>query len=115
MNDDDRLDLSPLAPDADGAAWDALLARTLSRVDAALGRRGQQDPLTLIAGWTRSIVMSAGLMVLILIPVEFALEERESVIAQAERLAQLSAHVVRSERGASGEEVFRALDPQAAQ
>src|SRR5690606_37235673 len=109
-----RLDLSPLAP-ADGAAWDAVVTHTLARVDAALARRTQQGPLTLIAGWTRAITTMAGILLLILIPVELALEKRESIVEQAERLAQLSARAVRTDRGPTGAELFQALEAPAPQ
>ena len=106
--DDRPLDLSALDPARDPARWRAVLDATLTRVDGALARR-RLDALTLIAGWRRPVLAAAAAALLLLVPVEVALERRET------RVETLSGLVAASEawaqgRAPTGAELLRAMD-----
>lgn len=85
MNDD-PIDFSALAP---GARWDAGVRRTMRRVEAVLVER--DDPFALIARWRRPLLAAAAAVVLLLVPVEWVLERRETGAEQVESLVQLTA------------------------
>ena len=109
MNEDDRLDLSPLDPMRDPARWRAVVDSTMSRVDAVLGQRAAQDPLTLIAHWTRPLLLATAATLAVLVPVELALEAREREAEQVERLVALSSAIDEGEQPPSSAEFLRAL------
>lgn len=108
MNPEDRVDLSPLDPMQDTDHWGEVVEGTLKRVNVLLANR-QADPLTLIAGWSRTLTLAAAIAVLLLIPVELMLERRESKVEQIELLAQLAVASVRGERPPTGAELSRVL------
>jgi hypothetical protein len=103
-NDQDRVDLSALEP----RGWPAVLDATLRRLDATLTSR-RKDPLTLIASWSRSLTIGAGVMVAVLIPVELALEVREGQAEPVQRLVTLSTRAALGAQSPTGEELSRAL------
>ena len=91
MPGDERLDLSALDPEREPARWRALLAGTLARIDAALEERARRDdPLQLIAGWRRPLLATAAALVVMLIPMEFAVKLRKRQAERVERLVALS-------------------------
>ena len=108
MMDDDRLDLSALAPDPE--RWPAVMAETLRRVDATLteGVRAD-DPLLVIAAWRRRLLFAAAASLAILVPVEIMLERREARHAPVERLVAASG----LQGGATGADFLRALGREA--
>ena len=106
MTEEERLDLSLLDP-RDPEHWQRVMADTLGRVDAVLSRR-VQDPFTAIAGWKRPLLIAAGFALALLIPVEFALEARESEAERVERLVSMSADRGDAEPP-SGADFLRAL------
>jgi hypothetical protein len=108
MDELKRLDLSALDPAGEPERWRALVDATLQRVDVVLASR-RRDPLTLIASWSRSLIVAAGMMVLLLIPVEIALERREASAEQVRTLVRLSTSAALGEQQPSGEELSRAL------
>jgi hypothetical protein len=108
MNEHDRLDLSPLDPLRDPAHWRSVVDATLVRVDAVLARR-PQDPLSLIASWTRPLLVATLVALAVLVPVELALEMREARAGQVERLVELSADWRHGEPPPSGSDFLRAL------
>jgi hypothetical protein len=111
--DNDRLDLSALAARADAEHWDRVLAATRLRVDAAVTRRAH-DPLATIAGWTRPLLVAAGTALLVLLPVEIALEAREARTEQVQRLVALSADVLHAGAAPSATDFLGALAPKSA-
>ena len=108
MTDHDRLDLSALDPARDPEHWERVMAATLIRVDAVLSRR-IDDPLTAIAVWKRPLLVAAGVALALLIPIELALELRESRAEQVERLVSLSSRWEDGRTPPSGAEFLRAL------
>ena len=108
MTEHDRLDLSALDPMRDPEQWERMMAATLVRVDAVLTRR-MEDPITAIAAWRRPLLLAAAAMLALLIPVELALEARESRAEQVERLVSLSTDWDHSGGPPSGAEFLRAL------
>lgn len=106
MTEPGRIDLSPLEPDP--TRWRALVDSTLTRVESAMRQR-RVDPLTLIASWTRPLLIGASAMVLILIPVELTLEVRERKEERVDRLVALSARIDRLADAPSGADFRRAL------
>jgi hypothetical protein len=115
MNEHDPIDLSPLDPMRDPARWDAVVARTMARVDAALAERERrQDPLAMIAAWRRPVLLAASVTLAMLIPVEVLLELRETRMEQVERLVAISTALDEVERAPSASDFLRALGTGAA-
>ena len=108
MIDPDRLDLSVLDPMSEPGRWGAIVNETAARVERVLARRAT-DPLTLIAGWMRTVTTAGALVIGLLIPVELVLERREAGREQVERLAQLSTETVRAGAQMTGADLARAL------
>jgi hypothetical protein len=110
LMDDRRLDLSALGPEP--GEWERVLAATMARVDRALSESGElrDDPFDTIAGWSRPLLLAAAAALAIIIPVEIALEVRESNAAAARRLAQESASWVAAARSPTASEILRAID-----
>lgn len=109
MHDDVRLDLSPLDPDP--GRWRGVTGATLARVDAALAERARRhDPLAAIAGWRRPLLAAAAAAVLLLVPVELALEAREDRAGPVRGLVTLSTEWARGARQPTGADLLRALD-----
>jgi hypothetical protein len=109
MMDDDRpLDLSALDPARDPARWRAVFDATLARVDDALLQR-RQDPLALIAGWRRPLLAAAAAAILFLVPVEVALERRETRIEAIRGLVSTSTAWAAEGRTPTGAELMRAI------
>lgn len=111
--DERRLDLSALDPARDPARWRAVFDATLSRVDDVL-LHSRQDPLTLIAGWQRPLLALAAAAVLMLVPVEVALERRETRVETVRGLVAVSTEWAREGRAPTGAELMRAMDTGAA-
>jgi len=108
MNPEDPVDLSPLDPLQDPDHWREVVERTHARVDLLLANR-QTDPLTLIAGWSRTLTLVAAIAILALIPVELLLEKREARLEQIELLSQLAVASVRGESAPTGAELSRVI------
>ena len=104
MNEQDPVDLSPLEPER----WDAVVEDTLRRVDAVLAAR-PQDPLTLIASWSRALTIGAAVVVALLAPVELALERREARAEQVDSLVRLTTRATLGAQPPTGAELSRAL------
>lgn len=111
MNEHERFDLSALSTEQDPDHWHAFVGATLMRVDAALTRRAE-DPLSLIASWTRPLLIAAAVAVMLLVPVEIVLETREARAEQVQRLVALSTEWGRSEAPPSGTDFLQALAEQ---
>lgn len=107
MSDPDRVDLSALGTAHDPARWRAVVDATLLRVDAVLARRSE-DPLSLIASWTRPLLAAAAVLLALLLPLQFTLEARESRAERVDRLVTLSTGWVDGEPP-SGTEFLRVL------
>lgn len=108
MNEHEPLDLSTLGTDRDPAHWRAVVEATMARVDEVLSRR-PQDPLTLIAAWSRPLVITAAVVMAILVPLELALETQEARGEQVRRLVELSTTWDGGPPPPSGAEFLRAL------
>jgi hypothetical protein len=108
MNDDDSFDFSALDPMRDPERWQRVVAATRIRVEAALDRR-PSDPLSAIAAWKRQLLIAAGIALVLIVPVEVALELREPEAEQVQRLVSLSIAGGRAEQPPSGAEFLRAL------
>ena len=108
MNRYDPLDLSALGTDRDPARWRAVVEATMTRVDAVLARH-PQDPLTLIAGWTRPLLIATAVALALLVPFELALELREARAEQVQRLVMLSTGWDGAEPPPTGADFLRAL------
>src|SRR5687767_8066277 len=93
MKQEDPLDLSALDPMREPEHWRAFVDTTLARVDSILATR-PRDPLTLIASWSRLLVVSATFVVGVLVPVELVLERQETSREQIQQLVQFSARSV---------------------
>lgn len=111
MSEPDKVDLSVLSPTMEPEHWDRVMAATLIRVDAVLARRAEVFLVT-IAGWTRPLLIAAAALLMLLVPVEVALEKRESGVEQIERLVALSVEWDRGESPPSGAEFVRALSAE---
>ena len=107
--DEERLDLSALSPDP--VKWESIIDTTMARVDESL----RDDPLATIAAWGRPLLLAAAAARAIIIPVEIALELRESRIDSARRLAEESATWVAADRSPSGSEILRTIASGVAQ
>jgi hypothetical protein len=113
MTEEQRLDLSSLDPRVDAARWSTFVQGTAERVQVVLARRSV-DPLTLIAGWMRSVTTTVAVLVALLVPVELMLERSETGREQVDRLVQLSAESIRDGGALSATELARAVDGGAA-
>jgi hypothetical protein len=111
--DERRVDLSALDPARDPARWRGVVDATLARVDDVLLHR-RQDPLALIAGWRRPLLAAAATALLLLVPVEIALERRETRANTVRGLVAASAAWVHEGRAPTGAELLRAMDTGAA-
>lgn len=107
--DERRLNLSALDPARDPARWRAVLDGTLARVDDVLLHR-REDALSLIAGWRRPVLAAAAAAVLMLVPVEVALERRETRVETVRGLVAVSTAWAREGRAPTGAELLRAMD-----
>ncbi len=107
--DERRLDLSALDPARHPDRWRALAAATLARVDEALLHR-RQDPLALIAGWRRPLLAAAAAALLVLAPVELALERRETRMKTVRGLVAVSTAWASEGLAPTGAELLRAMD-----
>lgn len=107
--DERRLDLSALDPARDRARWRATLDATLARVDDVLLHR-RQDPLALIAGWRRPLLAAAAAALLVLLPVELALERREARREAVRGLVSTSTAWASEGRAPSGAELLHAMN-----
>lgn len=93
MNDDTRLDLTPLDPLDDPLRWEGFVAGTLQRVDAVLAEReGPESPMLVIASWRRRLLLAAAAALALLVPAEIVLELREARHERVERLVAVSTH-----------------------
>lgn len=109
-HDDEPLDLSALDPEREPDRWRALVAGTLARLDEALEERARSDdPLHLIAAWRKPLLAAAAGFILVLIPVEMALERREPWSHRVERLVALSHWSSEAQRVPTGADFRRAL------
>lgn len=112
MNDDDRIDLSALGPGRDGGRWDEAVQRTLLRVEAALlARAPSDDPFAWIARWRRPVLAAVAAVVVVVLPVEWALERREPGAERVSHLVRLSGEAVRGGEMPSGAELLGAVSP----
>ncbi len=108
MDDRERLDLSALAPDPE--RWRAATAGTLARVDAALRERPRpRDPLVAIAAWRRPVLAAAACAVLLLVPLELAMEAREDRPRPVRELVTLSTEWARGAGQPTGADLLRAV------
>ena len=108
MDEPRPVDLSPLDPCHHPERWQRVVDATMQRVDRVLAAR-QRDPLTLIASWSRSLTVAAGLLLAVLVPVELALELREENAERVEILVRLSTEAALGEQAPTGEELSRLL------
>ena len=108
-DDDERMDLRALDPARDPARWRGVMDATLSRVDGVLALRARQDPLTLIAGWTRPLLAMAAAALAVLVPVEVALERREARDEPVRGLVRASTEWAHRGEAPTGEELLRAI------
>lgn len=107
--DDERLDLSALDPTSNAVHWQSVLSVTLERIDAVLQERERQnDPLVLIAGWMKPLLVAAAVALAILIPVKIALQDEDGQANQVEQLVSLSTAWADGE-SPSGADLIRAL------
>ncbi|HEU4556582.1 MAG TPA: hypothetical protein VFS20_01990 [Longimicrobium sp.] len=111
--DERRLDLSALDPARDPARWRAMVGATLARMDDVLVHR-RQDALSLIAGWRRPLLAAAAAVLLVLLPVEFALERREARVKTVRGLVAASTAWAQEGRAPTGAELLRAMSTGAA-
>ena len=107
--DERPVDLSALDPARDPARWRTVVGATLSRVDGVLLDR-RQDPLALIAGWRRPVLAAAAGILLLLVPVELALERRETRVKTVRGLVAVSTAWTLEGRAPTGAELLRAMD-----
>ncbi|HEX2210999.1 MAG TPA: hypothetical protein VHG93_25170 [Longimicrobium sp.] len=109
MMDDRRLNLSALDPARAPRPWRAVMEATMARVDGVLLARARPDPLTLIAGWRRPLLALAAGAVLLLVPVEVALERREARQEALRGLVSVSTAWAQEGRDPTGAELLRAI------
>lgn len=109
---DERMDLSALEPGGDGGRWDVGVQRTLRRVEAVLlDRAPAEDPFAFIARWRRPVLAAVAAVVVVVLPVEWALERREAGAERVRHLARLSGDAVRGEPHPTGAELLGAVSP----
>lgn len=106
--DERRLDLSALDPARDPGQWRTVFDATLARVDDVLLHR-RQDPLALIAGWRRPLLAAAAAALLVLVPLEVALERRETRAETVRGLVAASTAWAQEGRAPTGAELLRAM------
>lgn len=106
--DERRLNLSALDPGRDPGRWRAVFDGTMARVDEVLLHR-REDALTLIAGWRRPLLAAAAAAVLLLVPVEIALERRESRAETVAGLVATSTAWADEGHAPTGAELLRAM------
>ena len=111
MKEPEPIDLSPLDPMENPARWQPVVDATLERVDAALDHPSA-DPLTLIAGWSRPVLLAAAGVLAVLVPIEFVLERSEDRREQVERLVALSLHGDPDGGPPDGAQFLRALQEE---
>lgn len=109
MMDETRVNLSALDPARDPARWQGVMQATLARVDGVLLQRARPDPLALIAGWRRPLLAMAAGTVLLLVPVEVALERREADREALRGLVDVSTAWAQEGRAPTGAELLRAV------
>jgi hypothetical protein len=109
MMDDERVNLSALDPARDPGRWRAVMEATMTRVDGVLLNRVRPDPLALIAGWRRPLLAMAAGTVLLLVPVEVALERRETRQEPLRGLVDVSNAWAQEGRAPTGAELLRAI------
>jgi len=109
MMDDRRVNLSALDPARDPGRWRAVMEATLTRVDGVLLHRARPDPLALIADWRRPLLAMAAAAVLLLVPVEVALERRESRRETVRGLVDVSTAWAQEGRTPTGAELLRVV------
>ena len=107
--EDRPLDLSALDPARDPAHWGRVAAGAVARADHALAQR-PADALTLIAGWRRPLLAAAAAALLVLVPLEVALERREPRDENVRGLVALTTAWAEGGRAPSGADLLRALD-----
>lgn len=112
MSSEDRIDLSALDPMRDPERWHDRVDAAVRSVEARLLER-RVDPLAKIADWRRPLLIAASTALLLILPVEIALELREPRIEQVERLVSLSVEWGHGERAMSASDFLRALAPEA--
>ena len=107
--EDERLDLSALDPSSD-PGWDAIVAATVARAgDVAEKHAQRDDPIRVIVGWRRELLIAAAAAIAILVPVELMLELREQRVARAHGLAIGSAHWAVAPTAPTGAEILRSM------
>ena len=107
----EKVDLTSLDPTADPGRWEAFVETTLARVDRVLDARraSENDAFWLIARWRRQLLAAAAVLLAVLVPAEYLLEQRESRAEAAHRLATVSISWVERKRGPSGVEILRTI------
>lgn len=108
MYEPPAVDLSPLDAGDDPDRWQGVVDATMLRVDAVLIARAR-DPLTLIASWSRSLVVVATAILAVVVPAELALELREENSERVRTLVRLSTQTALGEQPPTGEELSRML------
>ena len=108
MNEEEKLDLSALDPLRQPDRWQHVMDETMLRVDGVLAAR-RTDALSAIAAWRRPLLVAAGILVALLVPVEIALEKREHDSESIERLTSLSATWTPGDTPPSSAAFLRAL------
>jgi len=108
MTNDERIDLSTLAPDP--GRWNAAVRGTLRRVDEAMARRGD-DPFTQIVRWRRRVLAAAAAVIAVVVPAELWLEHREAPVGAGEAVADLSVDALRGGARPSGADLRALLAP----
>ena len=109
MMDEERMDLSALDPARDPGRWQAVMQATLAGVDGVLLHRARPDPLALIAGWRRPLLALAAAAVVLLVPVEVALERRETRRETLRGLVDVSTAYAQEGRAPTGAELLQAM------
>lgn len=107
--DDERVDLSALDPSHD-PRWEAVVAATVARAgDAAERQAYAADPIRVIVGWRRELLIAAAAAIAILVPVELALELREDRVERAHGLAVGSAQWAVAPTAPTGADILRSM------
>jgi hypothetical protein len=109
MMDERRLNLSALDPARDPARWRGVVQATMARVDGVLLARARPDPLALRAGGGGPRRGAPAAAVLLLVPVEVALERREARRETVRGLVSVSTAWAQEGRAPTGAELLRAI------